>query len=180
MNAAAAIMPPEVYGDGPGKLAPVMIWADGVSEQAELRWGLRPFEPGGRSVSLLRAETRVVTNPCLIIASDFYLRPGTAPGNKRRRVELITAAPFFCFAGTWQPATPDWPAAFAALTVDACPDIAPFQDRHMAVVREEDWQDWLQGERAVASILRPFAPGSFRVSGPPARATGDLFGQQRG
>lgn len=154
----------------------VMIWEDGKPDQVELRWGLKPIEPGGRSVSLLRAEGHALTNRCLIIANDFYLRPGSAPGNKRRKVELITSAPFFCFAGTWRRETPEWPAAFAGITVEAYPDIAPFQDRHMAVVREEDWLDWLQGSRSARSILRPFPIGSFRVSGPPAKVTGDLFG----
>jgi len=155
---------PTTRSDGPGKLARVMIWEDGQPEQVELRWGLRPVAPGGRPVSLLRAEGREERKRCLIIANEFYLRPGTAPGNKRRRVELITKAPFFCFAGVWRSELPDWPAAFAGLTVEAYPDIAPFQDRHMAVVHEDDWADWLQGTRAVASILRPFPKGSFKVS----------------
>jgi len=170
-------MPPKVFTDGPGKIARVLIWDHGKPEQIELRWGLRPIEPGGRTLSLLRAEGRIITNRrCLIIANDFYLRKGTAGGDKRRRVELITQAPFFCFAGTWQAELRDWPAAFAGLTVEAYPDIAPHQDRHMAVVREEDWTDWLRGERSAESILRPFPLGSFRVTGPPARATADLFG----
>lgn len=164
--------PVQVFTDGPGKTARVMIWEDGQAEQVELRWGLRPFTSDGRSFTLLRAEDRKVVNRCLIIANDFFLRPGSAPGNKRRRVELITKAPFFCFAGTWLAAQNDWPAAFAVLTVEAYPDIAPFQDRHMAIVPEDDWMDWLQGERSAESILRPFPIGSFRVSGSAA----DLFG----
>jgi putative SOS response-associated peptidase YedK len=169
-------MPPQIHGDGPGKLARVMIWTDGQPEQVELRWGLHSIEPGRKSVSLLRAEGRSIANRCLIIANDFYLRPGSAPGNKRRRVEFNTKAPFFCFAGTWRNETNDWPASFAGITVEAYPDIAPFQDRHLAVVREEDWMDWLEGSRSAESILRPFPFGSFKVLGPPAAATGGLFG----
>jgi len=158
--------PPEVFDDGPGKIARVMVWDEGQPRQVELRWGLRPREPGGRAVSLLRAENRIFTQRCLIIANDFYLRPGSAPGKRRRRVELITQAPFFCFAGTWSVATRDWPAAFAGLTVDAYPDIAPFQDRHMAVVREESWLGWLSGVCSVEAILRSFPLGSFMISEP--------------
>lgn len=174
-NTARSNMPPEIFTDGPGKTARVMIWSDGQPEQVEMRWGLRAFEPDGKSFTLLRAEDRIVSNRCLIIANDFFLRPGSAPGNKRRRVELITKAPFFCFAGTWQAEQSDWPAAFAGLTVEAYPDIAPFQDRHMAIVHEDDWMDWLQGERSAESILRPLPLGSFKISGPPARVSGDLF-----
>src|SRR5688572_30150065 len=95
-------VPPQIFGDGPGKMARVMIWHEGAPRQVELRWGLQPVGPGERSISLLRAEGRTFEMRCLIIANDFYLRPGSAPGNKRRRVELITRAPFFCFAGTWR------------------------------------------------------------------------------
>lgn len=171
----SAQAPVDVFTDGPGKLAPVMIWDDGAPRQVELRWGLRPIEPGGWPVSLLRAEGRIITNRCLIIANDFMLRPGSAPGNKRRKVELITDAPFFCFAGTWRPECADWPASFAGITVEAYPDIAPFQDRHMAIVRQQDWKDWLEGDVAADRILTPLPSGSLRVSGPPARPTGDLF-----
>ena len=172
---AAGTMPPDIRGDGPGKIAPAMIWDDGEPRQVELRWGLRPIEPGGKPVSLLRSEGRIIADRCLIVANEFYLRKGSAPGGGRRRVELITSAPFFCLAGTWQRETRDCPASYAGLTVEAYPDIAPFQDRHVAVVREEDWMDWLQGERSAESILRPLPPGSLRVSGPPPRASGDLF-----
>ena len=175
MSAAAHVMPPADYGDGPGKTARVMIWENGQPQQVEMRWGLRPIEPGGRPISLLRAEGRIITNRCLIVANEFYLRPGSAPSNKRRRVELITQTPFFCLAGTWRPETSDWPAAFAGITIEAYPDIAPFQDRHMAVVREDDWMDWLQGSRAAESILRRFPIGSFRISGPPIRTAPTWF-----
>lgn len=160
----------------PGKTARVMIWEDGRLEQAELCWGLRPAEPGARPISLLRAEGREVKKRCLIVANDFYLRPGTAPDGKRRRVELITPAPFICFAGIWRSEQDDWPAAFAGLTVEAYPDVAPYQDRHLAVVHEEDWMDWLQGRGSTKAILRRFPPGSFRVSGPTSGQTADLFG----
>jgi len=101
------------------------------------------------------------------------------PNNKRRKVELITQAPFFCFAGTWSPERNGWPASFAGLTVEAYPDIAPHQDRHMAIVHEADWMDWLRATRPVDEMLRLFPAGSFRVSGPPLEqepAIGDLFG----
>lgn len=174
MNAQPRNFPPDVFTDGPGKLAPVMIWDDGAPRQVELRWGLRPFEPGGRSFSLLRAEDRIIGNRCVLPLTEFYLRPGSAPGNKRRRVEWAGTQRIFCAAGTWQPATDDWPASFAALTIEAYPDIAPFQDRHMAIVRQEDWKDWLEGGVAAERILRPLPSGSLRVSGPPVRSR-DLF-----
>jgi len=36
----------------------------------------------------------------------------------------------------------------------------------MAVVRPDDWQDWLTQQRPVAELLRPFPKGSFEISDP--------------
>lgn len=179
MNAHTRDAAPSMHEEGPGKTARVMVWADRAPQQVEMKWGMRPLDDGdGRPISLLRAEGREFNRRCLIIANELWLRPGTLPNNKRRKVELITSAPFFCFAGTWKPAQSDWPDAFAGITVEAYPDIAPHQDRHMAIVHEEDWIDWLQGPRPADAILRSFPLGSFRASEPPPErptALGDLF-----
>lgn len=169
-------MPPPVHGDGSGKMGLVAILDEGEVRQVEMRWGLKPIEPGGKPVSLLRAENRIVERRCLIVATEFMLRRGTGPGDTRLKVTMAGNEPFFCFAGAWVPERHDWPAAFAGLTVEAWPDIAPYQDRHMAIVPREDWQEWLKGERSVQSMLRPMPAGSLIVSGPAPRAMGDLFG----
>ena len=89
---------------------------------------------------------------------------------------LITRQPFFCIAGVWRPAIDGWPESFAALTTEAYPDLAPYKDRHVAVIHEDEWYDWLQMSRPAEQMLRPFPPGSFRVSGVGRRAaTADLF-----
>lgn len=170
--------PIEVFGDGVGKITTVYVWNNGKHEKREMRWGMKPVELDGRPLSLLRGEGRTFAKRCLIVANDFFLRPGSGPNKTRRRVEMITDDPFFCFAGTWREATRDWPESFAGITVEAYPDIEPFQERHMAVVKKADWKAWLSGEAAEAQILRPFPIGSFRVSGPPAKkaaAVTDLF-----
>jgi putative SOS response-associated peptidase YedK len=170
MSILAPVPPPDIYTDGVGKIAKVVIWREGRHFQTEMRWGLQPIHSGGSTISLLRAEDRTFSRRCLIVANDFYLRPGSGPNRTRRRVEMITPDPFFCFAGTWSPESSAWPAAFAGITVDAYPDIEPFQDRHMAVVRKPHWRGWLSGEASEAEILWPFPVGSFSVSGPPKRA----------
>lgn len=173
MSVAAHDAPPDVFSDGPGKLAQIVIWQDGP-RHFEYRWGLPPFVPGGHSYSLLRAEDRAIERPCLIIANHFFVTPDGC--KKRYRVNLITDESFFCFAGVWAPETADWPASFAALTVESSPDIAPLKDRHMAVVRPEDWEAWLRQSRPVEEILRPFPKGSFNVVPPHGKkAAGDLF-----
>ena len=176
MNPADSVLsPPRVHGDGPGKIGRIVIWEGGAATQREYRWGLKPSEPGGRPYSLIRAEGRRIDNPCLIIANDFMVQTEAGGRKRRHRVSLVTDRPFFCIAGVWRPSSSGWPDAYAALTVEASPDIAPLKDRHMAVVRPEDWEAWLRGTRPPEEILRPFPPGSFKVEGPRAAAAGDLF-----
>jgi len=160
--------------DGPGKIARIMIWEDGDAREVRYKWGFKPVEPDGRLLSLLRSENWKVTRPCLMIANEFGLK---VDGSTKYRASLITDEPFFCVAGTWRPATQDWSASFAVFTVDASPDIAPYKDRHVAVVRPEDWYDWLMETRPPLDILQPFPPGSFRISGSArSKAAADLFG----
>lgn len=140
----------------------VMVWQNEQPTQIEMAWGLEPIEPGGKPISLLRWEGREISNPCLIIANDFGL---TIDGVVKYRARLLTEAPFFCLAGIWRPAKGSWLASYAALTTDAYPDLAPYKDRHVAVVREEDWIAWLTQARPVADMLRPCPGGSFEVVG---------------
>lgn len=166
-------VPPAAYDDGPGKIGKVMIWENGAPKQKEWRWGFKPFEPGGRPVSLLRWERRPITNPCLIVVNDFGLK---VDGRMKYRASLKTRQPFFCVAGMWRPAQDGWPESYAALTTAAYPDIAPYKDRHVAVIRDEDWIDWLQLSKPVANMLRPFPTGSFNIASHRRRdAERDLF-----
>jgi putative SOS response-associated peptidase YedK len=158
--------PAESWRDGPGKSAQIVLWRNGAAMQLRCKWGLKPAEMYGNPVHLLRSEGRAITNPCLVIASDFTIDAGKGSRRKRYTAKLITDEPFFCFAGVWRPAEDGWPEAFAALTVEANPDIAPYKDRHMAVVRPDDWQDWLTQQRPVAELLRPFPKRSFEITDP--------------
>ena len=51
---------------------------------------------------------------------------------------------WFYFAGIWRPATPDWPEAYAILTIEANADIAPLHDRQMAVLTRDQRMAWLR------------------------------------
>lgn len=165
-----------VESHGPGEAGTIMIWESGESRPIRAQWGLRPFEPGGRSYTLLRSEGRTIERPCLIIAHEII---GKTEAGKPYRASLITDAPSMFLAGIWQPAHGAWADAFAALTVEAYPDIAPYKERHIAVIRQEHLYDWLQRARPVAEMLRPFPAGSFTVTGSATRTRrtqASLFG----
>jgi putative SOS response-associated peptidase YedK len=159
--------------DGPGKDAQIRIFEGGKDRAATMRWGFAPIELGGRPVSLLRAENWEVRRPCLVPANEFALKQ---EGKVKYRAKLITSQPFFCLAGMWRPATHDWPPSFAVLTVPAYPDIEPYKERHVAVLRPEDWFNWLREARPRDEMLHPFPLGSFEIIGAPKKkAVGDLF-----
>jgi hypothetical protein len=86
-------------------------------------------------------------------------------GEIRYRARLHTKAPVFCLAGMWRPETGNWSAAYAALTTETYPDIAPYKDGHVAIVREDDWLDWLQLKRPTSELLRRFPRWKFQGCG---------------
>jgi putative SOS response-associated peptidase YedK len=136
----------------------------GEIEMVNLRWGLRPRDPGGKPYTLIRSEGRgFPDHRCLIPASEFHLRR-----NGKRYRFTLRGTDLFYFAGIWRPGTgaagdmPAWSPAYAVLTVAANPDVAPFHDRQMAVLRPEDRMAWLDPTRPEAKLLRPLPARSFR------------------
>jgi putative SOS response-associated peptidase YedK len=125
----------------------------------EAAWGLGPGPTAERPFTLVRAEGRTFpSHRCLIPASEFRLR-----SHGRAYSFSLADGDWFYFAGIWRPAKPDWPEAYAVLTVDANPDVAPYHDRQMAVLRREQRLDWLDSLVAEDALLRPLPRGSFRV-----------------
>ncbi|NIJ37933.1 hypothetical protein FHR22_002636 [Sphingopyxis panaciterrae] len=155
--------------DGPGRRHMVMHAA--IDEPISMYWGLPSNDPGIKKIALLQSERARIDRPCLIIATEFGMqREG---GGAHYRARLITDEPFFCIAGVWRPrgGHRDWPDSFAALTVPAYPDLAPYKDRHVAVVHPDDWDDWMDQTRDPLDILRPFPKNSFIVKGPPVQSS---------
>lgn len=138
----------------------VIIRRDGRGvEMVELPWGLQPPDPGGRAFTLIRSEGRSFPSfRCLVPASEFRNR---VDGKTCRY--LLADGDWFYFAGIWRPASRDWPESYAILTVPANEDIAPYQDRQMAVLRREQRMAWLDLTRREAELLRPLPKGTYRV-----------------
>jgi putative SOS response-associated peptidase YedK len=132
--------------------------SDGV-EMVEAAWGLRPGPHSDRPYTVVRAEGRTVSSHrCLVPASEFRL------WSKGRAYSFTLAdGDWFYFAGIWRPAKPDWPGAYAILTVEANPDVASYHDRQMAVPRREQRLDWLDSLIAEDELLRPLPAGTFCV-----------------
>ena len=130
---------------------------DGKPELVELAWGLAPRGPDERPFRFVRSEGReFTTHRCLIPASEFHV----AANNRRYRFRLEDGN-WFYLAGIWRPATRDWPASYAVLTVPANPEVARYQDRQGALIRRNRHMPWLdlslpEAEQMVTPPARTF------------------------
>jgi putative SOS response-associated peptidase YedK len=70
--------------------------------------------------------------------------------------------PWFCIAGIWR-SNSDVGEAFAMLTMDPGPDIAPYHDRQIAILDRADWADWLDLSGLAKGILKTLPAGSLSV-----------------
>lgn len=128
-------------------------------EMVNLRWGLEPAEPDGRPFEVVRAESRTFpTRRCLVPASEFFV---TRKG-KRYHVTLSNHD-WFYFAGIWRPATPQWPSAYAVLTIEANEDVRCYSERQMAVLPRAERMDWLDLTRPESDVLRALPAHTFQV-----------------
>ena len=165
------------YATGPA-LAPgepgavIRTGEDNEVEMVNLRWGLPPPQPGARPLTHLRSEGRSFgRRRCLVPGSQFTIAAGEGKARRKWRVTAAGRDSHFYFAGLWRPAEGDWPSCYAMITIPANPDIAPFHDRQVAVIRREQAAAWLDHFEPEAKLLAPLPKGSFRleqVEGPPA------------
>jgi putative SOS response-associated peptidase YedK len=133
---------------------------DGKSEMVNLIWGLEPAWPEERPFEAVRAEGRTfLANRCLVPASEFFHR-------RKGRVYRFTRVndDWFYLAGVWRPATPRWPSAYAALTIAANDDVAPYAERQMVVIPRGRQLDWLEHRTPESDILVPLPPHTFKVA----------------
>ena len=128
--------------------------ADGKPELVELRWGLRPSERGGRPFRFIRSEGKVFpSHRCLIPASEFHVTR-----DDRRFRFFLGEGNWFYLAGIWRPAQHDWPASFAILTVEACPEVAHYQERQGAIILRNRHLQWLDLSSPEDEQLVPLQP----------------------
>lgn len=145
--------------DAPPEQRIIVRYGDDGVEMVELAWGLRPKQPGERPFTLVRAEGRTFpSHRCLVPASEFLVSR-----RDQRYGFSLADGDWFYFAGIWRPASEGWPEAYAILTIAANADVAPYQDRQMAVLRRAQRMDWLDGSMSEHEVLRPLRRKTFQV-----------------
>jgi len=146
-----------------------------------LSFGFPPPRAKAGPIINLRSEGRTFANHerggrCLIPMSGFYEFTGNRYP-KTRWVFRDPDEPLLCLAGVWRPGDPGEASAFALLTTEPGPDIAPYHDRGVVVVPSSRWADWLFGAFP-ADLIVASAPGTLAVHAaprPPKRPTGGLL-----
>lgn len=145
-------------------MAPIMRAAGNGVEFAQMNFSFAPCRPKGGPVFNFRSEGWDFSKSgrCLIPASDFFKYVGTKYPKTQCRFTL-TEAPFLTIVGLWREAECNHPVSFTMLTTSPGPDIAPFHDRQVVVLRPENWAAWLHLTKPQAELLRPLPEGSLDV-----------------
>ena len=141
----------------------VRLGAAGSAELIERRWSWPG--PTGRPVYNFRSEGRTFERGrCLILADSFYEYTASADPKAKRKdrwqFRFVGGEPF-AIAGVLR-ATPGLGEAFTMLTTTPGPDVAPYHDRQIVVVRAPRWRAWLEGTSA-ATIAGPLEAGTLSV-----------------
>jgi putative SOS response-associated peptidase YedK len=142
----------------------------GVRILEAMRWGFPP--PAGARAPVTNVRNlqspfwrSALARPdrrCLVPVTEFCEWEGET-GAKRERWFSVPSAPLFAFAGVWRPVEEG--KAFAFLTCEANPLVAPIHPKAMPVMlHEEDYEKWLSAEQADACALAlPFPSQLMKV-----------------
>jgi hypothetical protein len=93
---------------------------------------------------------------CLIPASAFFEFTGKRYPKAKHRFAL-KGAPITAIGGIWREGHADHPPSFTTLTTAPGPDVAPYHNRQIVVLRPEDWSAWIHLSKTEAELLRPLA-----------------------
>ncbi|HUG46379.1 MAG TPA: SOS response-associated peptidase family protein [Sphingomicrobium sp.] len=144
--------------------APVVRWN---REQADLvvrRWSWPG--PSGKPVFNMRSDGRnFASDRCLVPMDGFYEYTSPAePDRKRKDRWLFRPAGDreFAIAGLLRSHL-ETGEAFTLLTCPPGPDVEPYHNRQIALLRPDQWRAWLDGSARSADLLGPTAAGELVV-----------------
>jgi putative SOS response-associated peptidase YedK len=149
------------------QMGPVMRAAADYSEVElePMNFGLPSDRPKAGPLFNFRSDGRdfAKSKRCLVVASAFFEFSGTKYPKTKHRFTL-NGEPFMAIAGIWRDAQGNHPASFAMLTTAPGPDVRPYHNRQIVVLRPADWAAWLWLKKPQADLLRPLGEGSLSVA----------------
>ena len=148
-----------------GDLGPVLVAHGNGAKLVLMRFGFPPPRPKASPVFNFKSDGRHFADSkrCLIILSGFFEFTGTKYPKAKHRFTL-KGSPLMAIAGLWrEPEKDGEPPSFTMLTTTPGPDIEPYHDRQVVVLRPEDWAHWLFLTRPETELLKPLPKGSLSV-----------------
>lgn len=145
-------------------MGPVMRAAGNGIELVAMNFSFPPSGPRGGPVFNFRSEGRSFANSnrCIIPASAFFEFTGKRYPKAKHRFAL-KESPITAIAGIWREGQGNQPPAFTMLTTEPGPDVAPYHNRQVVVLRPDDWANWIYLTKSEGELLRPLAAGSLHV-----------------
>lgn len=142
-----------------GDAAPIVTRSHDGPLLRQMKWAWK--SPQGRPVFNFRSDGRSFagSDRCLVPADAFYEFTDAEPGQKRKTKWRFTMEdqPWFWIAGLVKD------GAWAMLTTEPGPDIAPYHDRQIVLLRREQAMDWLDLTRPEADLLTPAPAGTLAI-----------------
>jgi putative SOS response-associated peptidase YedK len=142
-----------------GERAPIIALGPDGPELIMTPWAWK--SPGGPPVFNFRSDGRSFLNSarCLIPADGFFEFTAAETGQKRKTKWRFTLAgePMFWIAGLIKD------GAFAMLTTEPGPDIQPYHNRQIVVLRPNQADAWLSLRQPEGEMLRPSPVGTLEV-----------------
>jgi putative SOS response-associated peptidase YedK len=147
-----------------GDLGPVLVAVGNGVGLVQMRFGFPPPRPRASPVFNFKSDGRHFADSrrCLVILSGFFEFTGSKYPKAKHRFTL-TGSPLMAIAGIWREGQDGEPPSFAMLTTRPGPDIAPYHDRQVVVLRRADWAHWLFLTKPEEELLKPLAAGALRV-----------------
>jgi putative SOS response-associated peptidase YedK len=147
-----------------GDMGTVIRAAGNGVELVQMKFGFPPPRPKASPVFNFKSDGRHFADSkrCLVLLSGFFEFTGTKYPKAKHRFTL-KGSPLMAIAGLWREGADGEPPSFTMLTTTPGPDIAPYHDRQVVVLRPEDWAHWLFLTRTEEELLRPLPAGSLDV-----------------
>jgi len=149
-------LPPADYRIG--DIAPVVTQGADGPQLTMTTWAWK--SPTGKPVFNFRSDGRSFANSvrCLIPADGFYeFTEPKAQGKKTKWLFTMAGQPWFWIAGIIKD------SAFAMLTTEPGPDVAPYHDRQIVLLPPGAGVHWLDLSAAEDLMLQPCPAGSLTV-----------------
>jgi putative SOS response-associated peptidase YedK len=146
-----------------GDMGTVVRAAGNGVELVQMKFGFPPPRPRAGPIFNFKSDGRHFdkSRRCLIILSGFFEFTGTKYPKAKHRFSLKDV-PLMAIAGLWSE-DKDGGLSFAMLTTEPGPDIAPYHDRQVVVLKPEDWAAWIFLTKPEAELLKPLPAGSLAV-----------------